>query len=47
MGPQAYTSPGTERDDTPMQMVDHSEQRHHFGALVSDCMERKGYHRAD
>jgi hypothetical protein len=43
MGPQAYSSPGSEKNDTPMQMVDRSELRHQFVSLVDDCMERKGY----
>ena len=43
MGPQAYSSPGSEKSDTPMQMVDRSEQRHQFSGLVADCMGRKGY----
>ncbi len=47
MGPQAYSAPGSEKYDTPMQMVDRSEQRAHFATLVADCMERKGYRRAD
>jgi hypothetical protein len=47
MGQQAYSSPGTENSDSPMQMVDRSEQRKHFKTLVADCMERKGYRRGD
>jgi hypothetical protein len=46
-GQQPYTSPGSEKYDTPMQMVDRSEQHEHFASLVSDCMERKGYRRTD
>jgi len=43
MGPQPYTAPGSERTDTPLQMVDRSEQRQTYNRLVADCMERKGY----
>ena len=43
IGPSSYTSPGSDKMDTPMQMVDRSELRHQFAALVADCMERKGY----
>lgn len=47
MGPQAYTPPGSSEADTPMQMVDRSERRQRFAALVADCMERKGYRHPD
>jgi hypothetical protein len=47
MGRRAYVSPGTERSDSPMQMVDHDEQRQHFRTLVGECMERKGYRRSE
>ena len=45
LGPQPYSEPGTEKYDTPMQMVDRSELRNQFDGLVADCLERKGYHR--
>lgn len=47
MGQQAYRSPGTENSDSPMQMVDRSEQRQHFKTLVAECMERRGYHQSE
>lgn len=47
MGPHVYFPPGSDELDTPMQMVDRAEERQHFAALVADCMERKGYRRAD
>jgi hypothetical protein len=43
MGDLPNTEPGSDKFDTPMQMVDRSEMRSHFSALVADCMERKGY----
>ena len=43
MGPQAYISPGSDKMDSPMQMVDRSELRHQFVSMVAECMERKGY----
>lgn len=45
MGAQANTAPGSDKFDSPMQMVDRSDMRSHFSALVADCMERKGYTR--
>jgi hypothetical protein len=47
MGPQPYSPPGSENQDSPMQMVDRSEARHQFAGLVADCMERKGYQRGN
>ncbi len=48
LSPQtAYTSPGSEKSDSPMQMVDRSERRQRFKELVADCMERKGYRRGN
>lgn len=35
--------PGSDKFDSPMQMVDRSEMRGRFSDLVADCMERKGY----
>ena len=46
LGPSAYTPPGSERFDTPLQMVDRSETRGRFDAMVTECMELKGYRRA-
>jgi len=43
--PQNYTAPGSEKYDTPMQMVDRSERRAQFDSLVANCMELKGYRR--
>lgn len=43
MGDKAGTSPGSEKFDSPMQMVDRSDMRSQFSSLVGDCMERKGY----
>lgn len=43
IGPASYIPPGSDKMDSPMQMVDRSELRHQFAALVADCMERKGY----
>ena len=43
MGPQPYSPPGSEKYDTPMQMIDRSEERGQFESLVNACMERKGY----
>jgi len=47
MGPLIYFPPGTQEYDSPMQMVDRSEQHQRFASLVADCMERKGYRRGD
>jgi hypothetical protein len=47
MGQQTYSSPGTEKSDSPMQMVDRNDQRQHFKTLVADCMERRGYRRGE
>lgn len=46
MGDQPNTAPGSDKFDLPMEMVDRSEMRGHFSALVADCMERKGYLRS-
>jgi len=46
LGPLAYSAPDSARFDSPIEMVERSEIHDHFAAAVAQCMERKGYRRA-